>query len=204
MKFHKIYSTKAIQLIAATNGRPVRKHLNGDALIKAIRADFKKIPDHRADNASISLDDTIMSAFAMFQLKDPSLLAFDKRRREKPENLHTVHGIVNIPCDTQMRYTVDPIELAQFRRPFCSVFRHLQRGKNLEAMTILGGHYLISGDGTEFYSSTKVWSPNCLTKTLSNGTEMYYQHMYAAAIVNPDQKVVIPLFPELIIYCRTA
>ena len=199
MKFHKIYSTKAIQLIAATNGRPVRKHLNGDALIKAIRADFKKIPDHRADNASISLDDTIMSAFAMFQLKDPSLLAFDKRRREKPENLHTVHGIVNIPCDTQMRYTVDPIELAQFRRPFCSVFRHLQRGKNLEAMTILDGHYLISGDGTEFYSSTKVWSPNCLTKTLSNGTEMYYQHMYAAAIVNPDQKVVVPLFPELII-----
>ena len=61
MKFHKIYSTKAIQLIAATNGRPVRKHLNGAALIKAIRADFKKIPDHRADNASISLDDTLMS-----------------------------------------------------------------------------------------------------------------------------------------------
>jgi len=31
-----------------------------------------------------------MSALAMFQLKDRSLLAFDKRRREEPENLHTV------------------------------------------------------------------------------------------------------------------
>ena len=126
MKLHKIYSTKAIQIIAATNGTPVRKHLNGDALIKVIRADFKKIPDHRADNISISLDDTLMSAFAMFQLKDPSLLAFNKRRREDPENLRTVHGIVNIPCDTQMRDTVDLVELIQLRRLFCSVFRHLQ------------------------------------------------------------------------------
>ena len=198
MKFLKIYSISAIQLIATNNGRPVRKHLNADALIKAIRADFQKVPDHRADNARISLDDTLMSAFAMFQLKDPSLLAFDKRRREEPENLHTVHGIVNIPCDTQMRDSLDEVGLSFLRSPFVSAFRQIQRGKNLEAMTLLGGYHLITGDGTGYYSSAKVSSPYCLKKTLSNGVEMYYQQMYAAAIVHPDQKVVIPLCPEMI------
>jgi hypothetical protein len=34
-----------------------------------------------------------MSAFAMFCLKDPSLLAFDRRRQEDPDSLHKVFGI---------------------------------------------------------------------------------------------------------------
>jgi hypothetical protein len=36
------------------------------------------------------------------------------------------------------------------------VFRQLQRGKKIESMTLLDDHYLISGDGTGFYSSSKV------------------------------------------------
>lgn len=199
MEFRKIYSANAIQLIAATNGRAVRKNLNADALIKAIQADFREVTDHRADNARISLDDALMSAFAMFHLKAPSLLAFDKRRREEPENLHTVYGITNIPCDSQMRDILDEVELPSLRAPFRSAFRQLQRGKDLENMTILGGHFLASGDGTGFYSSAKVSSPYCLKKTHSNGIEMYYQQMYAAALVHPDRKAVIPLFPEMII-----
>lgn len=199
MEFRTIYTTNALQLIAATNGRAVRKHLNADAFIEAIRADFKKIPDHRADNTKISLDDALMSAFAMFQLKAPSLLAFDKQRREEPENLHTIYGIANIPCDSQMRETLDGIELESMRQPFRAVFRQLQRGKNLEAMTLLGGHFLLSGDGTGFYSSAKVSSPYCLKKTHSNGVEMYYQQMYAVSLVHPDHKEVVPFFPEMII-----
>jgi hypothetical protein len=81
---------------------------------------------------------------------------------------------------------------------FRSVFRRLQRGKKLESMTLLDGHYLISGDGTGFYSSSKVSSPYCLKKTHRNGVEMYYQQMYVAAIVHPDHREVIPLFPEMI------
>ncbi len=55
-----------------------------DTLLSLVRKDFQKIPDRRADNTKISLDDALMSALAMFQLKDPSLLAFDSRRREEP------------------------------------------------------------------------------------------------------------------------
>ena len=172
--------------------------MNADALIKLLRDGFQKIPDHRADNATIALDDALMSALAMFQLKDPSLLAFDKRRQAEPENLHSIWGISNITCDSQMRATLDPLAPAWLRAPFCSAFRQLQRGKDFEKMAFLDGHYLLSGDGTGFYSSEKVSSPYCMGKKGKNGQTQYYQQMYAAAFVHPDHKEVIPVFPEMI------
>ena len=158
MNPRKIYSTKMLQIFAPEGGRPVRKSLHVDTLIQALRTDFRQIVDHRADNVKISLDDALMSAFAMFHLKDPSLLAFEERRKKEPENLYTVYGLTTIPCDSQMRTILDGVELLFLRAVFRSVFRRLQRGKKLESMTLLDGHYLISGDGTGFYSSSKVSS----------------------------------------------
>lgn len=193
----KFYHAEVVRTLARPQ-RAVRKHLNADALFWAVKKDFQKIPDHRADNAKISLDDALMSAMAMFQLKDPSLLAFDKRRREEPENLHTVFGITDIPCDSQMRTILDPVNLSSLRAPFRSVFRQVQRGKDFEKMSFLDGHYLLSGDGTGFYSSEKVSSPYCMGKRNNNGNILHYQQMYAAAFMNPDRKEVIPVYPEMI------
>jgi len=156
MNSRKIYSVHAVTNPATISKRTVRKHLNADNLLSLVRKDFQKTPDHRADNSKISLDDALMSALAVFQLKDPSLLAFDRRRREEPENLHTVFGINIIPCDTQMRTILDPLGLSLLRAPFRSVFRQVQRGKDFEKMAFLDGHYLLSGDGTGYYSSAKV------------------------------------------------
>jgi hypothetical protein len=61
----------------------VRKHLSADALYELLRLRFEKIPDHRARKCPISLTDALMSAFGMFSLKDPSLLAFEERRNDK-------------------------------------------------------------------------------------------------------------------------
>ena len=176
-----------------------RKHLNFDALIKTLRQDFEKIPDHRAKNASIPLPDALMSGFAMFSLKDPSLLAFEERWREDPVSLHGVYGVVNIPCDSQMRTICDEVAPKFLRRPFRSLFRQLQRGKALEQMTWMDGHYLLALDGTGIYSSEKVSSPYCLKKKKSNGHDEYYQQMLGAAIVHPVHREVIPLCPEMII-----
>ena len=46
-------------------------------------------------DVDIALTDALMSAFAMFSLKAPSLLAFDKERAEG--NLHTIYGIAACP-----------------------------------------------------------------------------------------------------------
>jgi hypothetical protein len=198
MNSQKIYSIHAIKLSANTSNRVVRKHLNADTLLALVKKDFQMIPDARADNAKIPLDDALMSALAMFQLKDPSLLAFDKRRRGEPENLHTVFGITTIPCDSQMRTILDPLSLSFLRAVFLTVFRQVQRGKDFEKMAFYDGHYLLSGDGTGYYSSSKVASPYCLVKKFKNGETLYYQQIYAASFVCPDCKVVIPTFPEVI------
>ena len=68
-----------------------RKHLSADALFHLVRSGFATILDPRCDEADISLTDALMSAFAMFSLKSPSLLAFDKQRVE--DNLGTIYGI---------------------------------------------------------------------------------------------------------------
>lgn len=190
---HTIYTARP-----AAVRRQVRKNLNADALFKLVRQDFRKVADHRAGNAKIPLDDVMMAALAMFQLKDPSLLAFDQRRRDDADNLRAMFGITEVPCDSQMRTVLDPLPLAPLRPPFRSVFRVLQRGKDFQEMAYFEGHYLLSGDGTEFYSSAKVASPLCLEKTMKNGITLYYQQMYAACFVHPDSKVVVPVFPEMI------
>src|SRR6516225_9826877 len=128
----------------------VRKHLSADALFSLVRTGFDNIPDHRSTDAEIPLRDALMSAFAMFSLKAPSLLAFDKERAEG--NLHTIYGIERVPCDTRMREILDPVVPKWLRPVFTSVFRQLQRGKALEAMTFLDGHYLLALDGTEYFS----------------------------------------------------
>jgi hypothetical protein len=175
----------------------LRKQLNGDAMIQSVREVFDKVPDHRSGNPDISISDALMSAFAMFYLKDPSLLAFDKRRKKEPENLHSVFHIVNIPCDSQMREICDPTEIEFLRQAYRVIFRGCQRGNLLKEMTFLDGHYLLSGDGTTYYTSKKVSSPSCLIKT-SNGKTIYSRQMYAVSMVHPDRREVIPFCPEMI------
>ena len=61
----------------------VNKPLSANALIALVRAGFEQIPDKRADNVKISLPDAMMSGYAMFSLKDDSLLAFEERRTKE-------------------------------------------------------------------------------------------------------------------------
>jgi hypothetical protein len=62
--------------------RPSRCSTSADALFHLVRSGFATIPDPRRDHGDISLTNALMSAFAMFSLKAPSLLAFDKERAE--------------------------------------------------------------------------------------------------------------------------
>ncbi|MFZ5501002.1 MAG: transposase, partial [Candidatus Micrarchaeota archaeon] len=177
----------------------MRVRLNADSLFAQIRQDFTAVPDHRANNCKIPLADALMSGFAMFSLKDQSLLAFDERRREDPASLHGVYGVGVIPCDSQMRTICDEVAPTHLRRAFRNVFFQLQRGKVLERLCWLDGHYLLAMDGTGIFSSEKVSSEYCLSKKKRNGQVVYHQQMLAGALVHPDLKEVIPLCPEMII-----
>ena len=116
-----------------------RKHLSADALFHLVQNGFDTIPDHRLADTEIAFTDALMSAFAMFSLKAPSLLAFDKERAEG--NLATIYGIERVPCDTRMREILDPVFPESLRPVFKSIFRQLQRGKALEPMAFLDDYY---------------------------------------------------------------
>ena len=177
----------------------VRKHLCADTLFRLLYSIFSSVPDSRSGEVEFPLADVLMSAFAMFSLKDPSLLAFDQRRGDPNDNFRTIYGINRVPCDSQMRAILDPVDPACVRAPFLEIFRCLQRGKMLEHFVYLDGYYLVSLDGTEYFSSHKIHCASCLEKRHRNGTVTYYHQLLGATLVHPDLKEVIPLPPEPII-----
>ncbi len=166
--------------------------------LKVIRAGLERIPDHRAANAKIELTDALMSGFAMFSLKDSSLLAFEQRRRTDA-NLNRVYGLKAVPCDTQMRTIVDGVSPEELKPLFKDVMGQLRQGQVL-AQLRFRGHYLVSLDGVEHFSSTKVHCASCLEKKHGKTGEVRYVHQsLMGAIVHPDFKAVLPLVPEPII-----
>src|SRR5207253_6311696 len=102
-------------------------------------------------------------------------------------------------CDTHMREILDPVSPKWLRPVFTSAFRQLQRGKALEAMMFLDGHYLLALDGTGYFSSQTIHCASCLHKVHRHGSITSYHQMLGAAIIHPDRREVIPLMPEPIV-----
>lgn len=184
-----------------TKRAKTRKYLSASGLFKLVYSELEQVTDVRADNQTISMADALMSAFAIFSLKDASLLAFDARRKGKDgKNLQRLYGIKTIPCDTQMRKINDEVAPEELRPLYKSVFRQLQRGKVMEKFVFMEGCYLISLDGTGYFSSNDVHCPSCLEKKSSKTGEIRYAHqMMGGAIVHPDYAEVVPFAPEAII-----
>ena len=61
-----------VMSIVAPQGR---KYLSADALFRLVQSGFASLPDDRFGDTEITLTDALMSAFAMFSLKAPALLA---------------------------------------------------------------------------------------------------------------------------------
>jgi hypothetical protein len=176
----------------------VRKHLSADALLRTVRLAFAHIPEHRPPTATLPLSNVLMAGFALFALKDPSLLAFDQRRHDS--NLQNIFGISQVPCDTQLRSILDGVNPSALRPAFRAVFRQLQRGKALEPLVFYQGCYLLALDGTQYFLSEKIHCASCLQKTNSQtGQVTYYHQLLGAVLLHPDFKEVIPLAPEPII-----
>jgi hypothetical protein len=144
-----------------------RKHLSAAALFGLVRNGVAHLPDDRLSEPDLALADAWMAAFAMFALTAPSLLAFDKER--VAGHLHPIYGLERVPGDTHMRAILAPVSLKGLRPVFKSVFRHLPRGKALEPMPCLEGHYRLALAGTEDFSSTTIHWASWLQRTPRHG-----------------------------------
>jgi hypothetical protein len=177
----------------------LRKDLSAPGLLRAIRGAFAKIGDART-GCTIPLVDALMSGLAVFGLKYPSLLQFDRAYHDEARirgNLQRLYGVEHAPCDTQLRERLDPIEPEALRGAFRAVHRQLQRHKGLEPYVCWNGHYLLLVDGTGQFASSAISCPECCDKT-TRGKTLYYHQLLAAVIAHPEAKTVLPLMPEAI------
>jgi hypothetical protein len=166
-----------------------------DALIGKLKKAMDGVSDHRmaAGNLKHSLGDILMGAFAMFHLKDPSLLVFRQRLEERWANLQRVYGIGSVPGDTAMRQALDGVNPATVGKLFNSVLKVQEELGLWEGRRVLGAYLAVSMDGTQHYCSSKKSCAHCLVKQKRNGETDYYHQLLAAVQVHPDQETVFPL-----------
>jgi hypothetical protein len=98
-----------------------------------------------------------------------------------------------------MREILDEVDPEYLRPAFNQLFALAQRGKALENYVFLDGAFLISLDGTGYFSSSSIHCESCCQKNHRDGSITYHHQMLAPVLIHPDQKQVIPLAPEPII-----
>jgi len=175
-----------------------RRFLGADALIQRLRRRFDEISDGRRQcSVTYSMTDTLMSAFAMFSLKDPSLLAFEERGADR--SIEKLYQIRSVPSDSSMREILDGIDVEPLNECFADIFLELQRGGVLKQYVFDNGHYLLAVDGTGYFCSSKVRCPHCMERKSRSGETQYVHQAVAATLVHPDRSAVIPLAIEPII-----
>jgi len=178
-----------------------RKHLSIPGMLRQCRKNFDALPDTMEKRSGITLSECLMSGLALFGLKYPSLLQFDRGMDDKiiRHNLSTLYGIKHAPSDTWFRERLDEVTPEQIRKSFKSIISAVQRGKELDNFKFIDGSYLASVDGTGYFFSDSVHCDQCCERKHKDGSVSYYHQMLAAVIVHPDVRQVLPLAPEPIL-----
>ena len=179
----------------------IKKHLSFSSLRKTLSAQLQNISERRqAVKIKHSIHDVCVSGFAMMYFQDPSILQFQQRLDDEihNNNLRTLFQVQSIPKDSQMKEIIDEVDSSELEPVFEDWFRSLQRGKHLEQYRFLGDYYLVSFDGSGYFSSDKICCPGCLKKESKKGKIRYEHQIVQAALMHPDMRQVIPLAPEAV------
>ena len=103
------------------------KDLSMPGMVAEMRRCFERIEDG-VSSRGVSLSGCLMSGLAIFALKYPSLLRFDRDARGLGEpsaregNLCSLFGIGRAPSDSRMRERLDALDPEELRRPFKRLF----------------------------------------------------------------------------------
>jgi hypothetical protein len=153
-----------------------RKDLGLPGLLATARKASEAIPGGLS-RTQIPLAGHLVPALALFGLKYPPLLQFDRESRHDeapPHNLRTLYGIAKAPSDTFLRERLGQLGPKHLRLVYRQLFAPLQRGKGLEGFDVLDGHYLLPVDGTGVFPSQETHCPQCCEKHHRNGQATYY------------------------------
>lgn len=190
------------RFLAQTLVTQMTKKMNFDWFVKTISSCFNGLPDGRRPSpaAKYAIGDVALSAFSMFFSQCPSFLQFQRnmKRKSGKSNAGSLFGVGEIPSDNQIRNVLDDVPDGPLSSVFDEVFDALETEGLLNAHKCLGGRFLISMDGTQFFSSDKISCGKCLTARHKNGTSSHSHKAVTAVLVAPGNPCVVPLAPEFI------
>jgi len=176
--------------------------LGFDALKDILHHRIAQLPDHRKQgpNTQYAIHDAALGAFGIFFTQSASFLEYQRRLQHTQgrNNVRTLLGVEQIPCDNQVRTLLDPLAPRHLDAVFLEVFAGLEQHRMLTHLRVLGDQLLVALDGTTYFSSKAIHCPNCLTRQLTNGQTLYYHAAITPVIVCPGQSQVIALPPEYI------
>jgi hypothetical protein len=151
-----------------------KKHLSFNSLRDIISDNVNQIQDNReAHKIQYSIHDACLGALAMMHFQHPSLNSFEHIINASSihfNNLQAMFQIERLPQATQMREILDNLTPEALEAILPDLFKPPQRGKHLENFKFFNGSYLVSIDGTEYFSSKCISCDHCLHKTSKLGS----------------------------------
>ena len=180
-------------------GKKAAAALKIDKLIGWLHDEFTKFTDTRGVNSSIKLKDGLLSGFAMFSLKDKSVLKFNNMRTERKKNLKKVYKIDQAPSDSGMRTMLDKVKLEELTNLFKKLVKKLRDLGVWKNYEYFKGHLICSVDGVHHFSSEKICCDKCMVYEKTNGQTEYRHYLLSGSIVHPDRKEVMPVIHEPIV-----
>lgn len=173
-----------------------KKPLSFDKLVGDLGNHMSQIPDTRKPNSTIKLSDCLLGGFAMFSLKDSSLLNYVKQYKERALNLQNIYGIEHCPSDGAMRTILDKVAPDNLIGLYSKPLEMLKTHGVLDSYKFMGKYLTVSIDGVTHFSSKKVCCPHCLETHHQDGTVTYNHKCLAAALIHPDKQEVFVVGTE--------
>ena len=171
-------------------------------VIKTLLNRFEHVADGRADNKQLPLPALLAQSFAMFHLKDPSMLQFRRQHEVRADNLRRVYGVDKLPTDTSVRQAVDQVEPSELQAGFDDLAALLDEEQVWQQRRVLNARFTaVSVDATQYYCTcnAKRSCPHCIVKKHRNGKTSYAHQLLGAVNVRPDSAVVLPVGGEAIV-----
>jgi hypothetical protein len=173
-----------------------------DTYIQRLREYASQVPDKRTgENIHYSIIDIVLTAFSVFYFQCPSWLNFQRHlvSEEGCSNLNTIFKCKDIPTDNHVRNILDGVDPAVFTPMFDSIFDDFRSSDSFKQYKVLGNHYLIAIDGTEFHNSKNINCKNCYTRYHKKDDNIDFVHIaVGSALCSPNVNEVISFAPVFV------
>lgn len=157
-------------------------------------------PRQPSNGTKFSLKDLMLGAFSVFYMQCPSFLEYQRQMhsRHGHDNAQTLFGLEELPTSNQIKNVLDQIAVSLLFPIFHRIYVTLLRRGHLEQYKVLDGQLLLGLDGSEYFSSKRLYCKHCSTRTHRDGTVTYAHSAVLPMLVAPGIEHVISLAPEFI------